>query len=118
MLSAAHPFFIAAQGDHLDIVRLLVEAGSAKDQADNDGATPLLMAVRRGHLDIVRLLLKAGAAKDQADNRERTPLLLAAQAGHINIVPPASPKLVQPMIKQTMMVLHPCSWQFAGAIST
>ena len=79
------PMFHAAQNGHLDVVRFLVEAGAAKDQADNSGATPLFTAVQNGHLDIVRFLVQVGAAKDQADNAGAKPLFTAAQNGHLSL---------------------------------
>ena len=41
----ATPLFIASQESHLEMVRLLCEAGADKNKADGDGATPLLAAV-------------------------------------------------------------------------
>lgn len=68
--------FAAGRG-HLDIVRLLVESGAAKDQATSDGPTPLCLASQGGHLDVVQLLVQVGAAKDHVTNDGYTPLLLA-----------------------------------------
>ena len=47
---------------HLDIVRFLVEAGAAKDQAAKNGATPLAIAAQNCHIDIVRFLVNVGAS--------------------------------------------------------
>ena len=75
---------------HLEVVRLLVEAGADKNKADNDGLTPLFMASHNGLLEIVRLLIDAGADKDQAPfTRYYTgmkPLYIACKKGHLEIV--------------------------------
>ena len=55
------PLFIASHFGHLEIVRLLVEAGADKDKAVNSGKTPLYIARQRHHDDIVEMLQRAGA---------------------------------------------------------
>ena len=59
---------------NLEIVTFLVEAGAAKDQAANDGATPLFAAAQEGQLETVRFLVEVGAATDQATKDGSTPL--------------------------------------------
>ena len=54
----ATAFIVAAKEGHLDIVRFLVEADAAKDQADNTGVRAMFMAAQNG------LLVEANAAKD------------------------------------------------------
>ena len=54
---------IACEYDHLEVVRLLVDAGADKDKADDDGRTPLWMASQNGHLEVVRVLVDAGAGE-------------------------------------------------------
>ena len=63
-LAALPPF--AAEHGHLEVVRLLFEAGADKDAADTDGSTALRFAARNGHLEVVQLLREAGADKDAA----------------------------------------------------
>ena len=46
---------------HIDIVRLLLDAGADKSLRDVSGTTALIHASYVGHIDIVRLLLNAGA---------------------------------------------------------
>ena len=67
------PLFMTSQNGHLEIVRLLVEAGADKDKAGNYGVTPLQIARNKGRLEIVRLLVDAGA-RDCAGARDYPPL--------------------------------------------
>ena len=55
------PLYMASQNDHVEVVRLLIDAGALINQADEDGATSLFMASLNGHVDVVRLLIDAGA---------------------------------------------------------
>jgi hypothetical protein len=68
--------------DHIEIVRLLVEAGANKDKAGTNGFTPLYAACQKGHIKVVRLLVEAGADKEKAANNGHTPLHRAAFHGH------------------------------------
>uniref|UniRef100_A0A8D2MXG5 Ankyrin repeat domain-containing protein 17 n=1 Tax=Zonotrichia albicollis TaxID=44394 RepID=A0A8D2MXG5_ZONAL len=52
------PLWLAANGGHLDVVQLLVQAGADVDAADNRKITPLMAAFRKGHVKVVRYLVK------------------------------------------------------------
>jgi ankyrin repeat protein len=52
---------IAAAEGHLDVVRLLVEAGSDLNTVDAEGSTALTLARSYGNLDVAALLEEAGA---------------------------------------------------------
>ena len=80
--------FVAAKRGHLEVVRLLLEAGAQTDAhaANRNGATALMIAAENGHLDVMQLLLKAGADKDSATAGGATALMLAAQNGHSEVV--------------------------------
>jgi ankyrin repeat protein len=81
------PIWTASQnGDFVEVVRLLMDAGALINQANNDGATPLSIASRNGHVEVVRVLIDAGALINQALNNGATPLLIASQDGHVNVV--------------------------------
>ncbi|KAH0618081.1 hypothetical protein JD844_017061, partial [Phrynosoma platyrhinos] len=52
------PLWLAANGGHLDVVQLLVQAGADVDAADNRKITPLMSAFRKGHVRVVQFLVK------------------------------------------------------------
>ncbi|CAK8994192.1 unnamed protein product [Durusdinium trenchii] len=78
---------LAASCGHLEVVRLLLEAGVDKDAADTDGWTALHIAAENGHSEVVRLLLEAGADKDAADIHFNgwTALHFSARNGHLEV---------------------------------
>jgi ankyrin repeat protein len=56
------PLHHAVQRGHLEVARLLCDAGANKDLADvENGSTPLYIAAEHGHVDMARLLCDAGA---------------------------------------------------------
>ena len=76
----------ASHNNHVEIVRLLVEANADRDKAASDGATPMVCASLNGNVDIVRLLVEANADKDKADTDGKTPLVWASQKGHVEMI--------------------------------
>ena len=52
---------IAAAEGHLDVVRMLVEAGSDLNLVDEESSTALSLARSYGNLDVAALLSNAGA---------------------------------------------------------
>ena len=78
---------LAAKEGHLEVVRLLLEAGADKDAADTDSWTALSTAADNGHLEVVRLLLEAGADKDAAEDTDSwTALHIASFRGNLEVV--------------------------------
>ncbi|CAK9009488.1 unnamed protein product [Durusdinium trenchii] len=73
--------YLAAELDHLAVVRLLLEAEADKNAASQDGTTALMAAARHSHLEVVRLLLEAGADKNAARQDGATALMAAAFNG-------------------------------------
>ena len=47
---------LAAAAGHVEVVRLLVEAGSQINAVDMEGASALSLAEANGHLDVMRAL--------------------------------------------------------------
>ena len=77
----------AIQGQHIQIVQLLLSKGVTPDAWDYRAqATALMLAARKGRLDIVRCLLEAGADIDLMGHNRRTALMEAAKAGQSEVV--------------------------------
>jgi len=55
---------LAVMRGHMEVATVLLEAGSAVDAADEDGATALHVAARGGVMDAAQLLLQHGAVVD------------------------------------------------------
>ncbi|XP_035314943.1 ankyrin-3 isoform X1 [Cricetulus griseus] len=108
------PLYMAAQENHLEVVRFLLDNGASQSLATEDGFTPLAVALQQGHDQVVSLLLendtkgkvrlpalhiaarkddtKAAALLLQNDNNADvesksgfTPLHIAAHYGNINV---------------------------------
>ncbi len=78
-LSRHRALALAAQLGHVDVVRLLLEAGEDPNRFNPDGVhshgTPLHQAALAGHLPVVRLLIDRGARTDIKDRLwQGTPL--------------------------------------------
>jgi hypothetical protein len=80
------PLRLAIRGGHIDLIRLLLEAGARLDLRGSDGATPLLRAVRRGNLDVIALLLDMGANVAETYGETLTALHVACSLGHLEAV--------------------------------
>ncbi|MBI3682861.1 MAG: ankyrin repeat domain-containing protein [Acidobacteria bacterium] len=81
---------LAAQHGHVEIVRLLLDAGEDPSRYNPDGnhshSTPLHQAVLAGHEAVVRLLVERGARLDIKDTiYQGTPLGWAIYAGKTGI---------------------------------
>ena len=71
--------FVAAENGHLEVVRLLLEAGADENSERTDGATAMFLAAEEGHLEVVRSLLEAGADKESAKMNGTAALSNAAE---------------------------------------
>ena len=75
------PLWVAANGNQLDVLRLLVDADAKLDVKDRHYGTPLHTAARNGFTEVTRRLVSAGAKLELTlDNK--TPLDLAVSSGH------------------------------------
>ena len=78
----------AAENGHDEVVRILLEAGTAADgEGLPVGVTPLGLAAARGDAVMVAELLQHGADPNATQSREgSTPLILGARGGHAEVV--------------------------------
>ena len=76
---------LASARGHMDVARLLLEAGSDKDCQGQGGKTALMLASESGHFEVARLLLEDGAKKECLDDFGWTALMLASYYGHLEV---------------------------------
>ncbi|CAK9115055.1 unnamed protein product [Durusdinium trenchii] len=80
------PMFLAAERGHLEVVRLLLEAGADPNAATRCGHTVLMFAAQNGHLEVARVLLEVGADPNAAMQDGATALMDATVHGHLEVV--------------------------------
>ena len=76
----------AAVRGHVDVVRLLVDAGAVLDAADDRGRTPLFRAAEFGRASVVQLLVDCGAQLDWVDAFGWTALYQSTLCGQRDMV--------------------------------
>ena len=64
LLPPIQPLFNACMWGHVDVVRVLLAAGSNVNRGDSSGNTPLMMATKDGNVDVVSALIEARATVD------------------------------------------------------
>ena len=72
MQQDATALMAASCNTHLELARLLCEAGGGKDKANHHGVMALMLVSQFGHLDVVQLLCEAGGSNDQASESGST----------------------------------------------
>lgn len=72
----------AALRNHIDIVRLFLDAGIDANLTDEFGASALESATYGGHLAVAELLIKHGADINKPNLRASSPVRQAARGGH------------------------------------
>ena len=75
----------AAENGHLELVRLLIEAGADKDAVAERNRTALHFASCGGCPEIVRELLTVGADKNAVASHNATALHMASYNGHLEV---------------------------------
>jgi len=72
---------LAASGNHVECIELLIDAGASPLAADEHGLTPLHYAAEGGHVDAIKVLLERGAPYDAADEGGKTAVDVARAWG-------------------------------------
>lgn len=70
------PLHMACQQGHVEVARILLQAGAPVDARDSLGKTPLARAVfdfKGGDPELIRILLAAGADPDAKSNSGQSP---------------------------------------------
>ena len=80
------PIYVAAQENHIEVVKLLMYSTNNPNEPCNDGTTPIFMAAYENHIEIVKLLMNTTENPNQARNDGATPLSIATQKNHLEIV--------------------------------
>jgi ankyrin repeat protein len=75
------PVIIAAGAGRTGIVKLLLESGADKDDADDEGKNVLMHAIEGGAEECALFLINAGADVNALCNDRETPLFYAARKG-------------------------------------
>ena len=82
---AKTPLLYAAREGHVEVARLLLDAGANIEQADADGVTPLLAAVINEHAELAALLIDRGANVNASDWYGQTPLFCAVDVRDLDV---------------------------------
>ena len=80
------PLHWAAQGGHLEVVKLLLARGGAVNELNIQKETPLVYAAEGGHLKVAELLIAKGADVNLKTTLDAAPIHYALWAEHIELV--------------------------------
>ena len=65
---------MAAEGGHINVVKLLLDKGAGPNVADCHGETPLHAAAMNGQRHVMKILLNRGADPNKENVDGKTPL--------------------------------------------
>jgi ankyrin repeat protein len=82
---AKTPLLYAAREGHVEVARLLLDAGARIEQGDADGVTPLLAAVINEHAALASFLIDRGANANASDWYGQTPLFCAIDVRNLDV---------------------------------
>lgn len=82
----ATPVLAATQGNHVEVVRLLIARGANVNAQDDQQDSAFLLASASGYLEIVRATLAAGADLSSTNRYGGSALIPACHHGHVKTV--------------------------------
>jgi ankyrin repeat protein len=80
------PLVMAAREGHLEIAKLLIQAGANVNKHASGDETPLMAASGNGNLGLVQFLIAKGASINKRLSDNGTALLIAAKHGNTEVV--------------------------------
>jgi ankyrin repeat protein len=75
----------AVREGHVDVARLLLDAGSDVNAVDKNDITPLFIAIGNNHIPMARFLIERGANINAKDWYGRTPLFAAVEMRDVDL---------------------------------
>lgn len=75
-----------AQEGHVQVVKMLLQAGAQVNRRNRAHLTALMLAAQRGHAEVCQLLIEYGAELDAMTHQNSTSLLLACKRGNTAVV--------------------------------
>ena len=81
------PLMFAAREGHVELARLLADAGAGIDAVAGDGKTALALAIFNGNYDVASLLVDRRADVNVADTQRFTPLFWAVDRRNMETAP-------------------------------
>mmetsp|Transcript_23420 Transcript_23420/g.37704 ORF Transcript_23420/g.37704 Transcript_23420/m.37704 type:complete len:541 (+) Transcript_23420:1-1623(+) len=82
----ATPALIAAQMNHMDVLKVLVESGANIKQPMTEGTTPIKVAAAQGDPEVLQFLIDNGADVNSPNKDGYTALMAAAVKGNVRAV--------------------------------
>jgi ankyrin repeat protein len=81
------PLMLAAREGHVELARMLTDAGAKVDEAAGDGKTALALAIFNGNYEVASFLVDRKADVNKADAQRFTPLFWAVDRRNMETAP-------------------------------
>jgi ankyrin repeat protein len=81
------PLMLAAREGHVELARVLTDAGAQVDEAAGDGKTALALAIFNGNYEVASFLVDRKADVNKADAQRFTPLFWAVDRRNMETAP-------------------------------